>query len=42
MVNIYVMNIKEERGLNLLNGKSMWEYRRRKNNIINSKKYYNL
>jgi predicted transcriptional regulator len=33
MMNIYVMSIKEEYGLNLLNGKSMWEYRRRKSKI---------
>ncbi|MCK5149384.1 ASCH domain-containing protein [Candidatus Pacearchaeota archaeon] len=33
MVNSYVMSIKKEYALNLLNGKSMWEYRRRKSKI---------
>ena len=33
MVDSYMMSIKEVYGLNLLNGKSMWEYRRRKSKI---------
>lgn len=33
MVNVYVMSIKEKYGLNLLNKKSLWEYRRRKSKI---------
>lgn len=33
MVQVYVMSIKEEYGLNLLNRKSGWEYRRKKSKI---------
>ena len=33
MVKSYVMSIKKEYGLNLLNRNSMWEYRRRKSKI---------
>ena len=32
-VETYVFSIKKEYCLNLLNGRSMWEYRRRKNQI---------
>lgn len=33
MQDIYVLSIKEEYGLNLLNKKALWEYRRRKSKI---------
>jgi len=33
MQEIYVFSIKKEYGLNLLNQKALWEYRRRKNKI---------